>query len=158
MARKLICAALLFGVLTWAQAGALAQTVDEDARRLGQELQCPVCQGLSVADSPSQLASQMRSIIRAKLEAGEDRNAILNYFSERYGESVLLSPPRSGFTAVVWAMPYVGAVAILALVAWLIRNGRRSRAVDKGADEGGLDPYLAQVDAESRAMTERPIR
>jgi cytochrome c-type biogenesis protein CcmH len=158
MAGRLAVAVVLLAAFTSAHGGALAQTVDEEARRIGQELQCPVCQGLSVADSPSQLATQMRSIIRAKLEAGEDRNAILAYFSERYGESVLLSPPRAGFTSVVWAMPYVGAAAILALVVWLIRSGRRSRASDESADESGLEPYLSQVDAESRAMSERPIR
>jgi len=153
-----LSALCLVAALVCAPLSAWAQTLDEEARHIAQELQCPVCQGLSVADSPSQLASQMRGIIRTKLEAGEDRAAILTYFAERYGESVLLSPPRGGFTSVVWVAPYAGALAALGLMVWLIRTSRRrSQAVDQ-TDDQELERYLAEVDRESDGMREQPIR
>ena len=57
-----------------------AQEYDDQAWRIAQELQCPICQGQSVAESNSQLAIQMRALIREKLVEGETREAILQYF------------------------------------------------------------------------------
>ena len=48
---------------------ARADALDDGARRIGLQLQCPVCEGETVADSPSGLATDMRSVIRAKLTA-----------------------------------------------------------------------------------------
>ena len=46
---------------------AFADTVDEQTREIAKQLQCPVCNGSTVADSPSDLAGQMRSVIRQKV-------------------------------------------------------------------------------------------
>ena len=84
MRRSLPIAVLLLAAWFAIAAGvAHADAVDDEARAIGREVQCPVCQGLSVADSPSQLAAQMRGIIRTKLDAGESREAILAYFVDR---------------------------------------------------------------------------
>src|SRR5207237_4089064 len=87
---------------------ALAQDLEDEARGIARELACPVCQGLSVADSPAPLALEMRQLIRDRLQAGDNRQQILSYFADRYGDSVLLSPPRTGFTALAWIAPYLG--------------------------------------------------
>jgi len=134
-----------------------ADSIDDRARRIGQEIQCPVCQGLSVADSPSQLAGQMRGIIRTKLEAGEDRDAILTYFVERYGESVLLAPPRSGLAIIIWLVPYVGGLGALALVFWIIHH-RRSTASKPERSDPSLDAYLEEVDRAAETMRSQPLR
>lgn len=101
-----------------------ADEVEEEARRIGRQLQCPVCNGVSVADSPSELAGQMRNVIRRKLEAGESPQAIVDYFVTRYGDGVLIEPPRRGIGLVVWLGPVVIlALGVLILVrvvrAWL---------------------------------------
>lgn len=153
-----LSALCLVAALVCAPFAAWGQTLDEEARHIAQELQCPVCQGLSVADSPSQLAAQMRGIIRTKLEAGEERAAILTYFAERYGESVLLSPPRGGFTSLVWVAPYAGALVLLGFLVWLLGNSRRSSGTVEQTDDRELERYLAEVDRESDGMREQPIR
>jgi cytochrome c-type biogenesis protein CcmH len=115
---------------------ARADDLDTQARAIAAELRCPVCQNLSAADSPSELAAQMRSVIRTKLAAGETRQAILDYFVERYGEEVLLDAPARGFNLLLYAGPLAlgglaAAVAGTSLARWrrvgLARRGTRPR-------------------------------
>lgn len=87
-----------------------AESIDDQAREISYLLMCPVCQGQSVAESNSQLAKDMRSIIRQKLEAGESKEEIINYFVNRYGESILGYPPVRGVNLLLWVLP---AIAVL---------------------------------------------
>lgn len=101
--RALVLALWLVGLV--GATTAAADDLDARARAIGSALRCPVCQAQSVADSPSELAGQMRALIRQKVAAGESREAILGYFVDRYGEDVLLEPPARGFGLVVWSAP-----------------------------------------------------
>lgn len=87
-----------------------AESIDDQAREISYLLMCPVCQGQSVAESNSELAKDMRSIIRQKLEAGESKEEIINYFVNRYGESILGYPPVKGVNLLLWILP---ALAVL---------------------------------------------
>lgn len=135
---------------------ARADTIDDQALGIARDLQCPICQGLSVADSPSQLAVQMRGVIREMLQAGESRDAIMEYFAERYGESVLMSPPRGGFTAFVWIAPYFAVAAAVAVAAWVIMG--RTGPVRAATADSGLDGYLDEVDHTYGELRDRPLR
>lgn len=95
---------------------------DQQAYEVAAELRCVVCQNLSVADSPSEMATQMRAIVRERLAAGDTPAQVRQYFVERYGEWILLAPPRRGFTLVVWLAPLVAVVVGFALVALLLRR------------------------------------
>ena len=64
---RALAAAGLLGLLVFS---ATAAPVDEDTvRGIAADLRCVVCQSLSVADSPSETANQMRGIIRERLAA-----------------------------------------------------------------------------------------
>lgn len=105
---------LLFGLAWWAFARAeqptASRNLDDEALEIGKMLRCPICQNISVAFSPSQLAGQMREVIRQKLEAGESREQIVQYFVDRYGESILLEPPKRGFNLVAWRGPFLAVL------------------------------------------------
>ena len=76
--------------------------IDERTREIASELRCVVCQNLSVADSPSEMAQQMRAIVREQVEAGRTAEQINDFFVSKYGEWVLLKPKTTGFSALLW--------------------------------------------------------
>ncbi len=100
--------ALLF-VAAYAPQFAGHQLTDpaEEARaeKMGKLIRCAVCQGLSVADSPAPMAQAMMDRIRDEVHEGKSDNEIREYFVARYGEWILLSPPRHGFNWFVWLAP-----------------------------------------------------
>ena len=107
-------AAVLALVLGWTGGGivsAAGPDVEERVREVASELRCVVCQNLSVADSPSDLAKEMRNLVREQVEQGKSREEIQAYFVSRYGEYVLLSPPKRGFNLLVWGLPFLAIVA-----------------------------------------------
>jgi cytochrome c-type biogenesis protein CcmH len=64
---------------------------------IARRLQCPVCAGESVADSNSELARQMRGIIEQQVQQGRSDQEIVQFFVDRYGQSIVSEPPKSGF-------------------------------------------------------------
>jgi len=92
---------------------------------VASELRCVVCQNLSVADSPSEMAGQMRAIVRERLAAGESPAQVRAYFVDKYGDWILLAPPRRGFSLIVWIFPFVAVVVGLGIVALVLRRWTR---------------------------------
>lgn len=106
------------------------EPLSPEALDIANQLNCPVCQGQSVRDSNSELARQMRQLIQQKLDAGESRDEILQYFVERYGVGVLREPPRQGYLWLLWWGPVAGLVIGIVLVAvYLRRRGEPSSDV-----------------------------
>src|SRR5690606_27206137 len=92
-------------------AAALAQPVELDTRAFGiaGRGRCPVCTAESVADACVELAQQMRQIIKAPLEEGRSERELLAFFQARYGDCILLGPPKRGLLRLVWVLPVAGA-------------------------------------------------
>ena len=65
-------------------------------RSIGLIIRCPVCQGLSVADSSSDAAVAMSNRIEELVAAGYSDQQILDFFADRYGDFILLAPPKEG--------------------------------------------------------------
>jgi cytochrome c-type biogenesis protein CcmH len=108
--------------------GAVLDARTED---VGGLLRCPVCQGLSVADSPATMARNMKAEVREKLAAGYDQEQILAYFERSYGEFVRLEPSLHGVNWVVWFGPIAGLLAGGAAIAWALkRTARKAGAAD----------------------------
>lgn len=120
-----IAVALALG--TGPQSGA---GTDGTADSIAAGLRCPVCQGLSVKDSDSPTARDIRADIQRRLADGDTPGEIRQAYVERYGEWILLRPGTSGFEALVWAIP-AGATAagavLLAAAFWRWRRRHRSR-------------------------------
>ena len=90
---------------------------------VASQLRCPVCQGLSIQDSPSELAQSMRSLVRDQLAQGKTPDQVKAYFVSKYGEWILLTPAPHGFNLLAYAIPVLivlggGAVIALAVRRW----------------------------------------
>ena len=120
-------------------------TLEERAYALDRQLMCPVCDGQTVDQSNAQVSLDMKAVIREKLSAGESEEEILDYFSDRYGDAVLASPPTSGFSIVVWIVPPAALLLGVALLAVIMRRMKKRGASDETGDQD-LGDYLAQVD------------
>jgi cytochrome c-type biogenesis protein CcmH len=105
--------------------------LDVRTEEVGGLLRCPVCQGLSVADSPATMATKMKARVRELLAAGYDEEQVLAYFERSYGEFVRLEPPRRGINWLVWLAPPTALLGGLVLVR---RTMRRRPAAAPPAD------------------------
>jgi cytochrome c-type biogenesis protein CcmH len=104
--RSIVLLAALFAMPLAAQSGTARETeLDRQVREVAAQLRCVVCQGLSIQDSPSPLAQEMRGVVRERLEAGMTPDQVRDYFVERYGEWVLLRPKPTGFNLLVYLLP-----------------------------------------------------
>jgi cytochrome c-type biogenesis protein CcmH len=108
------------------------QLLASETLRVAALLRCPVCQGLSVADSPAQMAVNMRHQVRDLLAAGFSEAQILRYFESAYGEFVRLEPPLRGINWSLWLAPLVGLLIGGLVVWWLLRGARRAAIVGAG--------------------------
>ena len=89
------------------------------------QLRCPVCQGLSIQDSPSELSQQMRSVVKDQLRAGKSPDEVKAYFISKYGEWILLEPKPKGFNVLVYAMPILLVAAGLGWIVLAVRKWTR---------------------------------
>jgi cytochrome c-type biogenesis protein CcmH len=81
--------------------------LEAKARALMEEIRCVVCQNQSIVDSNAEIASDLRRIVRARVQAGETPEAIKAFLVERYGDWVLLKPPLNTGTIILWASPFL---------------------------------------------------
>ena len=99
-----------------------AGALDQRMIRIADQLQCPICEGQSVAFSSSQLAGEMRVVILEKLQAGESEAQIMQYFVDRYGIRILREPPKQGLNLWLWIIPIMGFGIGIAGLLWKLRQ------------------------------------
>jgi cytochrome c-type biogenesis protein CcmH len=126
-------------------------TAAQRAQAIERGIKCPSCEDLSVADSSAETASIVRASIRQQIAQGRTDQQIRAYLADRYGSAIVLDPPASGLSLVVWVLPLVGgALAVGILITVLVRRSRSSlvgpaeasraeAAADEGATADELD-------------------
>jgi cytochrome c-type biogenesis protein CcmH len=118
--------------------------LDTRTTEVASLLRCPVCQGLSIADSPSEMAVNMKGQVRELLSRGYTEEQILRYFELSYGQFVLLKPKFQGVNTLVWILPVLAL--ILGAVVVVIKMRKLEAAPPPPAKEAEeVDPYLARV-------------
>lgn len=90
---------------------------------LTHELRCMQCQNESIADSPVDLAADLRNQVREQLLAGKSDEEIRNWMAARYGEFILFRPRFAPRTAWLWLAPLL-LLLLGAVVCWRIVRQR----------------------------------
>lgn len=98
------------------------ERLDRLTAEVASQLRCPVCRQLSVQDSEAQLSKEVKAIIRERLAAGESPEEVKAYFVSKYGEWILLSPPKRGFTLLVWVLPLIAVLGGGLALTFLFRS------------------------------------
>jgi cytochrome c-type biogenesis protein CcmH len=130
--RWILIGALLFSL------GAHATTIEvyqfdspqqeQTYKELTSELRCLVCQNQDIADSNAELAQDMRHKVLKMLKDGKDKQQVIDFMVQRYGDFVLYKPPLEGRTLILWIGPFV----LFVLGVWLmLRAIRRARERDR---------------------------
>jgi cytochrome c-type biogenesis protein CcmH len=111
----LLLATSLFAAPAFAQAPAASQggepvvirqtELDRQVKRVASQIRCVVCRGQSIQDSPSELAQEMRAVVREQLMAGKTEDEVKAFFIESYGQQVLLKPEARGFNLLIYVLP-----------------------------------------------------
>jgi len=115
-------------------------------------IKCPSCEDLSVANSSAQTAVFVRTAVRQLIGEGKSDQQIQAYLVSRYGSAIVLVPPASGWSLLVWVLPLGGGAAAVAILAIVLVQKRRN-AIDDPADaareEASLDAGASsgQLDA-----------
>ena len=110
-------------------------TADERIDQITTELRCPVCQGLSVKDSTSETARQMRDLVAERVREGKTDAEIEAEFRAAYGDWIFLSPPVASWSGLVWLVPVAALAAGLLLVTGRLRGTDAPSLVQPSAME-----------------------
>ncbi len=118
-------------------------TPAQRAAAIDAVLKCPSCDGISVADSSASSAAAVRQVVLARVREGQSDQQIEQYLVSRYGPSILLRPPTTGITAIVWVVPLLAAVGGLGGLGLFFWRRRR--------------PAGSTVTSEDRALVDRAL-
>jgi cytochrome c-type biogenesis protein CcmH len=113
--------------------------LEAHVKEVASVLRCPVCQGLSIQDSPSELSVQMKDVVRQQLREGKSPKEVKAYFVSKYGEWILLEPKASGMNMIVYALPVVLVLAGLGFIWMMVKKW----------SAGGVSPVSVEDEEES---------
>ncbi|WP_156103441.1 cytochrome c-type biogenesis protein [Deinococcus sp. YIM 77859] len=137
---------------------ALSPAQEARAEQLGRNLRCPICTGVPITESTNDISREMLREVREQVAAGRSDREIYAYFAARYGNFVLLDPPKEGSNLVLWGAPVVALVAGGAVL-WRVLRRRpaagQAAPAALPATEEPFDPYLAEVQRKTRRPGEK---
>lgn len=119
------------------------------AFNLSRQLRCPVCTSESVADSGAEMANEMRLQIEAQLKEGKSDAEVLAYFQKRYGDWILLEPPKRGLHLLVWFLPLAAAATGSVILTLVFRRWLRRSRIPIEADAHDLQRVHEALEANS---------
>ncbi len=133
----------------------LSPELEERVLRVGKEIRCATCQGLSIADSPAPMARSQLGMLRELVQQGKSDDEIRAYFVARYGDWALLAPPANGLNWLAWLGPAVFlAAGVVVIVRTSFRRGETPSAPKPTKAEASA---AADVDSEYLARVQKEL-
>ena len=95
-------------------------SINNRTREISQNIRCLVCQNQSIDESNSELAKDLKILIKEKLILGDSDEEIYGFLKERYGDYILLKPPLNLNTVILWFLPFIvlmfGSIMIFKII------------------------------------------
>ena len=99
--------------------------VNNRIREISQNVRCLVCQNQSIDESNSELAKDLKILIKEKLILGGSDEEIYGFLKERYGDYILLKPPLNLNTVILWFLPFIVLMFGSILIFKIIKSNKR---------------------------------
>lgn len=112
--------------------------------QLTAELRCPQCQNQNIADSNAIVAVDMRQKTYQLVRDGQDRQQVLDYMINRYGDFVHYQPPFNRYTIWLWLTPLVLLLSLLGFGLYRRAAQQGNVAPEHNADDAELDKLIAR--------------
>ena len=100
--------------------------VNNRIREISQNVRCLVCQNQSIDESNSELAKDLKILIKEKLILGDSDEEIYGFLKERYGDYILLKPPLNLNTVILWFLPFIVLMFGSILIFKIIKSNDRN--------------------------------
>ena len=100
--------------------------VNNRIREISQNVRCLVCQNQSIDESNSELAKDLKILIKEKLILGDSDEEIYGFLKERYGDYILLKPPLNLNTVILWFLPFIVLMFGSILIFKIIKSNKRN--------------------------------
>lgn len=104
---------------------------EAEYKQLIKELRCLVCQNQNLADSDADLAKDLRQQTYELLQQGKNRQQIVEYMVDRYGDFVLYRPPVKSSTLLLWVGPFLLLGGVLVFVVFRVKQGRKADTAEQ---------------------------
>lgn len=110
-----------------------------------KELRCPKCQNQNIADSNAVVAKDMRAKTKQLVEQGRDKEQVIDYMVNRYGQFAHYQPPLNIATSLLWLLP---VLFISLAVMMLVKRSRRQSLTNVTESETVADETNTVKEAE----------
>jgi len=97
---------------------------EQRARNISKNIRCMVCQNQSIDESNSELAKDLRILIRDKIKGGNKDEEIYQFLTDRYGDFILLKPAFKLNTLALWLLPFIFFIIGISII---ISHQRKSK-------------------------------
>lgn len=88
---------------------------------------CGTCPHLVVTQCGCSTADQIKAEVQKKIDAGMTETQIIDSFIAEHGQTVLATPPKSGFNLTAWLLPFLGFVIGGTVLFAFLRNQQKAR-------------------------------
>lgn len=114
-------------------------------KELIKELRCPKCQNQNIADSNAVVAKDMRVKTKELVDQGQDKEQVIDYMVNRYGQFAHYQPPLNAATSLLWILPIS---FVLLAIFLLVRRSSKSAVSANQAEVDENDAINQELDKE----------
>ena len=104
-----------------------ADTININQNEIFKNIRCLICQGQSIADSNSEFAHTIKSVINDQVNEGKSEKEIYIFLIEKYGEWIVYKPPLNITNFLLWVIPYLSFFLGGFLIFLVLRKSKQNR-------------------------------